>query len=294
MAKGRGIDFEHRFNTSRWAEDLLLSSFSTNPLFVAKRFGLSEVRPEGRLVYGVTDYKEPDLLVYERAGLTTAELAAISTVDFENAERTRFVPGGDLDFAFHKARVAIEVEFSPYRSAEMIGRNWIPRTAEAWNRRPLKHAKPPTAPNIFVKEEDLPKLEIWQERCGVPILVVHLFDQEGFCVTLADVLAFNADYEDHDDQSRRRLQMTTGIFKAVQVYDRTDAQGAREEKVVFRIAPCAAVKVGDIEAVKVEAQLGVSTSGKYVSHVLFSGGRVNFSAEFLALVGSLRRAAAAR
>ena len=82
--------------------------------------------------------------------------------------------------------------------------------------------------------------------------------------------------------------MTTGIFKKEQSYDRSDAQGAGEKKPVFNVSPAAAVKVGAVNNVKVEAQLGLSASKKYVTHSIFSGGHITFSPEFLSMLKSMR------
>jgi hypothetical protein len=285
--RGRGVDFEHRFKTSRWAEDLLLASLCSTDQLIAVRFGLSEVRPEAELEYGVSDVKEPDLLVFRKQDLMSREREILENTDLIPVVRTEFAHGGPFHFVFEKSVAAIEVEFSPYRAADMNDRNWQARTQEQWQRRPLKHAKPPTAPNIFIKDEDLPKLEKWESTVGVPIFVVHLFDLEAFGVRLSTVSRFNEVFETNPDE-QKMLQMTTGIFKAEQRYDRVDAQGAGETKTVFRIAPCAAIKVGDVKDVEVKAQLGLSTSGKYVSHVIFEGGTVNLSAEFLRAIAEAR------
>ena len=72
--KGRGIDFKHRFNTSRWAEDLLISTFGETYEVTTVRFGISTYVPEGeKLVYGTSSYKEPDLLVFKSADLNPRE-----------------------------------------------------------------------------------------------------------------------------------------------------------------------------------------------------------------------------
>lgn len=186
-----------------------------------------------------------------------------------------------------KASAAIEVEFSPYKASEMKGRFWKPKTAEQWERRPLKNANPPIAPNIWVKEEDLSRLNGWENEFGVPILIAHLFDQEGFAVALKAVNKFNEKFSEVGcDQVR--LQMTTGIFKKSQTYDRIDAQGAREQKIVFVSTPAVATKIGDVKDVEVAAQLGVSSSKKYVTHSIFSGGRITFTPEFLSMLTSMR------
>lgn len=283
--RGRGIDFEHRFRTSRWAEDIVINGLGRPHGLLTVRFGLSEIRPEEELEYDTSGRKEPDLLVYDLSRLSREEAELLAGRDLAQEPRSAFTDMGALRFALHKALAAFEVEFSPYKAAEMKGRHWRPRGPEEWARRPLKHATPPTAPNVFVKEEDLGRLIAWERTFRVPIIVTHLFDQEAFAVRLSGIEAFNQQYEERPSE-RVMLQVTTGIFKTVQVYERVDAQGAAERKPVFRVTPCAAVKMGDVRDVRAEAQLGVSASKKYVSQVLFTGGRLEISPEFLRFLRS--------
>ena len=286
--RGRGIDFQHRFNTSRWAEDLLIEALGQEHGLLTVRFGLSEVQPEGQLIYGTTSYKEPDLLVYSLDLLTPDERAKLVAINLEKADRLNFAVDGDLGFAFTKALAAIEVEFSPYRAAEMKDRYWQPRTQERWEKRPLKRATPPTAPNVIVKEEDLPKLTDWEETTRVPIMVVHLFDQEGFAISLKDIYEFNKRYQ-ATEEGQIQLQVTTGIFKVLQAFNRIDAEGASEKKVIFRVSPSASIKVGDLKDVKVSAQLGISASKKYVTHAIFSEGRLEITEDFLGFIRQFRK-----
>jgi hypothetical protein len=234
-------------------------------------------------VYDKNAAKQPDLLVYETDTLTAAEQKLLSGRDFSEENRDKFEARGELGFVIAKALAAIEVEFSPYKASEMTGRNWKPRTTQEWERRPLKNAKPPTAPNIWVKEEDLSRLIAWESEFGIPIVVAHLFDQEAFAVPLSAVTGFNKLYC-REGSNKVRLQMTTGIFKIEQTYDRIDASGARERKIAFVVTPAAAMKAGDVKDVKVRAQLGLSTSKKYVTHCLFSGGRLALSPDFVAFL----------
>jgi hypothetical protein len=284
---GRGIDFEHKFNTSRWAEDLLLKSLRAQTELVVIRFGLSKVKAAHEVKYDKSLGKEPDLLIYKTADLTELEQKILEAGDLSEEGREKLRLGGELHFIMAKASAAIEVEFSPYKASEMKGRFWKPKTAEQWERRPLKNANPPIAPNIWVKEEDLSRLNGWENEFGVPILIAHLFDQEGFAVALKAVNKFNEKFSEVGcDQVR--LQMTTGIFKKSQTYDRIDAQGAREQKIVFVSTPAVATKIGDVKDVEVAAQLGVSSSKKYVTHSIFSGGRITFTPEFLSMLTSMR------
>jgi len=284
---GRGIDFEHKFKTSRWAEDLLLKSLSAQAGLLAVRFGLSQVKASADVTYDKNSWKEPDLLVYKIADLTELERKILETNDLSTGSREKIRQGGELHFIVAKASAAIEVEFSPYKASEMKGRFWEPKTVEQWERRPLKNAKPPIAPNIWVKEEDLSRLNGWENEFGAPILIAHLFDQEGFSVALKAVNKFNEKFSEVGcDQLR--LQMTTGIFKINQTYDRIDAQDAREQKIAFVTTPAVAIKIGDVKDVNVAAQLGVSSSKKYVTHSIFSGGRIVFTPEFLSTLAGMR------
>jgi len=143
--RGRGIDFKHRFNTSRWAEDLLIQTFGNRYGVVTARFGLSTFVPEGeKLVYGTTKYKAPDLLVLKRAALSSKERRLLSDSSLDWHERA--VLGEEaLNELMKKAFVALEIEFSPYKAREMKDRDWRIKTPEQWDKRPLKDAKPPTA-----------------------------------------------------------------------------------------------------------------------------------------------------
>lgn len=285
--KGRGIDFEHRFNTSRWAEDLLINSLNEKHGLVTVRYGVSTIVPQGQeLVYGQSVYKEPDLLVFHSALLTPSERALLQNGTLSWDERIKLDADGQLANLLKKALVAVEVEFSPYKAKEMKGRAWLPRTEAKWEKRPLKNATAPVAPNIWVKLEDLSRLLAWERDFGVPIIVTHLFDQEGFAIALSKIEKFRAEYDANPDR-RVRLQVTGGIFQKEQKYDRVDAQGAAETKTVFIVTPAVTIKIGDIVDVKVGTQLGTSSSMKYVSHVIFSGGKLDVAQGFLDFLKSL-------
>jgi hypothetical protein len=286
--RGRGIDFKQKFNTSRWAEDLLIRSLGDAFGVKTVRYGISTFVPEGeKLIYGTSKYKEPDLLVFKADALSAKEKQLLGDGALDWKERGELGKAG-LDDLLKRAFVALEIEFSPYQAKEMKEREWKIRTAEKWDARPLKHAKPPTAPNIWVKEEDIDKLTAWENDFGIPIAVAHFFDQEAFAVALAKVSGFRRAYN-AKGADRKRLQVTSGIFAKLQDYDRVDMQGAGEQKPVFVVTPAAAEKVGDISEVKVSSQVDVSGSKKYVSHVIFTGGKIEICPGFIEFLASLGR-----
>jgi hypothetical protein len=285
--RGRGIDFEHRFKTSRRAEDLVISALGSDHGLMTVRLGVSEVRGDDDLATADPRYKIPDLLVLSRPDLTPEHRLLLESADLVRQPLDAFLPGGDFRFAIESALAAVEVEFSPYRAAEAKGRHWIPPSPQRLRTRPRRTATPPTAPTIFVKHEDLGGLVCWEKEFRLPIVVIHLFDQEAFCIPLRAIADFDRAYEANPD-GQVQLQLTTGIFRLMQVYERVDAQGARERKLVFRVSPAAAQKVGEVLDVRVTAQLGVSASKKYVAHVLFEGGRLQVTDEFLQFLRQLR------
>jgi hypothetical protein len=286
--RGRGIDFKQKFNTSRWAEDLLIRSLDHALGVKTVRYGISTFVPEGEeLVYGNSKYKEPDLLVFKAEALSEKEKQLLGDGLLDWKERAELGKAG-LDDLLKRAFVALEIEFSPYQAKEMKERHWKIRTPEKWDARPLKHAKPPTAPNIWVKEEDIEKLNAWENDFGIPIAVAHFFDQEAFAVALSKVSAFRQNYM-AEGADQKKLQVTTGIFAKIQDYDRVDMQGAGEQKPVFVITPAAAEKIGDISEVTVSSQVDLSGSKKYVSHVIFTGGKIEICPGFVEFLSNLSK-----
>jgi hypothetical protein len=286
--RGRGVDFQQRFDASRWAEDLVFQSMNEQPDITCVRLGLSGYSADNSVSTVSGEPKVPDLLVLQTEKVPPLTLAMLQAHGFDLSKATSddFDTDGPWEKLFESAIVAIEVEFSPYRASEMKQRHWKLKTPEAFARRPLKHAKAPVAPNIFVKHEDLGPLVAWQEVSGVPVVVFHVFDQEAFAVSLDDIATFRQSLDD-DPNSKVKLAHTIGIFPKDQQYDRSDAQGAGETKLVYMVTPAASRLIGSVDAVTVKAQLGLSSSGKYVSQIVFSGGRLLLAEETIPWLNSL-------
>lgn len=285
--RGRDVDFEQRYKASKWAEDILLEAFLRKP-FIAARLGISGVDPENLIKSDAGAPKVPDLLVFALNDLSSSEQAELRdrAYDLRHVAAEEFTD--ELAFVYDKARFAVEVEFSPYKAAEMRQRHYVRKTASQFDKRPLKHAKAPIAPNIFVKEQDLDPLHAWQASTGVPVVVIHVFDQECFGISLDEILSFRGCLE-RRPKNLVRLCHLNGIFRESQRYDRVDAQGAVETKVVYKVTPAASRLAGEVLEVSVEAILGTSKSGKYVSQVRFSGGRVIFEKPFIEWLLTLDR-----
>ena len=212
--RGRGIDFEHRFNTSRWAEDLLLETIERTDGLHCFRLGLSQVARNNLVTVEESQYKVPDLLVFHAGDLTTDQLELLRRRDLTLLGASTLFADRELKPIVKKARCAIEVEFSPYRATEMKGRHWQPKDLESLQKRQRKHANPPVAPNIWIKHEDMPRLLRWQRDFGIPIIVAHLFDQEVFATSLRAVDAFARKMQQLASSPHEAInaQLQTGIF----------------------------------------------------------------------------------
>jgi len=281
---GRGLDFQHKFNTSRWAEDRVHESLSGFGL-VSVRLGASKVTEKITRDQAEIEVKEPDLILLKRSSLSNQDLRLLSDTNFDLSEVSPKTLRQDRRWGFlwHAAAFAVEIEFSPYKATAMKQRNWQLRDP---HKKVLKHAKPPIAPNIWVKIEDLDRLEAWQKKFGVKIFVFHLFDEEAFGISLDTLLRENAALNRiENEEELRRRQLGSGIFRKEQNYNRVDQEGASERKMVFVIAPAASSKIAELKDVEVGSQLGISKSAKYVSHVIFKGGTFVPLAELWKLVG---------
>ncbi len=283
--RGRGKDYELRFKTSQWAENLLIEGLNDAELLVV-RLGLSAIGEKNIIEIQDPSIKVPDLLIFARADLSEADIAKLP-------RDLSLLPADILSSAEYvtlvgKARAAIEVEFSPYKASQMAGRSWVIHTEEKMAKRLLKHAKPPTAPNIWIKEEDLSRLKKWERSFKVPIVVVHVFDEEAFAIPLEKIYEFDSAYTARDEEGKRKLQLGGGIFKKLQTYDRVDAQGAREQKWVFVVSPATAWFAGKVQNVIVEAQLDISASKKYIAHPIFKGGNFELADDFVSQLLQLK------
>lgn len=286
---GRGVDYEHRYRGSRWAEDRLITAFRSAHL-VPVRLGMSGVTRDNRVSSRKGDPKVPDLLVFDPAELSAREQETLRGLRYDLRQLTPAqLASRSHSFVFRKALAAIEVEFSPYRASEMTAREWKRKSPDALAKRSFVRATPPTAPNVFIKHEDLEPLRAWERTTGVRIVVMHVFDQEVFAVRLSLVSSIYGRLRRQNERHRIQTQLATGVFMTLQTYDRSDAQGAAERKLVFRVAPCAAVLAGTVAGVRVGTLLGLSKSKKYVASVVFRGGQIRLTAAFIDLIHQVRQ-----
>lgn len=283
--RGRGVDFEQRFKASRWAENKVFEALHTER-FLPVRLGTSKVAQIILRGDDEIDFKEPDLLVLDANRISASEQRKLEEQSFDLTEISpaTLLQSNQWRFLWKAALFAVEVEFSPYKSTIMKGRNWKPRDPKT-NRKLPKSANPPVAPNIWVKLEDMPRLGRWQEQFKTNIFIFHVFDEEAFGVSLSTLIEADKILNNLGDQPSVKWQLEKGIFRKEQNYNRGDQEAASERKKVFVVSPAASKRIGLVKGVEIKAQLGLSATGKYVTQVIFEDGFIEILPTMYELVG---------
>ena len=280
---------------SRWAEDLAISGFEETPL-IAVHFGPSSAS-NMEIINMDTNIKEPDLLVFRQDSLTSEELDLLNamndaTESGENnqlmiCDRNEFDDGGDYSWVINKAIAAIEIEYSAsnslaFRERECQPKMWTLRKRQG----PKNIPDPPAAPNVWVKREDLNRLQAWEEKYEIPIIVLHFFNHEAFAVRLSFVRQHLQEISRLARSSRpraNRYMQENGIYANTHEYIHYLAEGASQEKEVVRVAPFASIKAGDVSDVVIATDVS-EQHAKYVAKIIFRGGRIDYSPDFIELL----------
>ena len=295
VVRGRGKDFTGNLRMSRWAEDLSISAFDSTS-YIAVHFGASS-STHAPYVEVDLNTKEPDLLVFRRADLLPEELKFLErmneiTEENDNSElmtcnRSDFEEGKNLHWVLNKAVCAIEVDQSASNSKAFRERDCEPKPWEIKKRQgPKNLPNPPSAPNVWIKIEDIPRLCAWQENHGVRIVILHLFNYEAFGVTLSDVHSASQRIESFAKSSRPRAyryMRESGFFLKEHNYANNLAQGSSMNKQGILVAPYASTKAADIRDVAVKSEV-FEQHAKYAAKVIFEGGSVKFTPEFMRLI----------
>ena len=259
--RGRGEDFAGNLSMSRWAEDLAISGFEETPL-IAVHFGPSSAS-NMEIINMDTDIKEPDLLVFRQDSLTSEEFDLLNamndaTESGENnqlmtCDRNEFDDGGDYSWVIDKAIAAIEIEYSASNSLAFRERECQPKMWRVANlnkrQGPKNIPKAPAAPNVWVKGEDLNRLQAWEEKYEIPIIVLHFFNHEAFAVRLSFVRQHLQEISRLARKSRKRANrymQENGIYATTHEYIHYLAEGASQVKEVVLVAPFASVTAGDV------------------------------------------------
>ncbi len=181
----RGEDFTHKFRKGEWAETLLLQTLNSVDELQAIHYGVSrddtlytKADLDAVKEPGVTEYKRPDILVFNESDLRSLPNSGIVS-QYHNAsprERSELLPELEATGVLETAVMAIEAEASRFNVSERPG-NYQSLSA-------------------YVKCEDYPRLASWcVKNDTVPLFVCQLFFDRGYIIPFRPI-------ETHADQLR--------------------------------------------------------------------------------------------
>ena len=187
-------------------------------------------------------------------------------------DRSVFEEGNNYHWVLEKSVCAIEIEYSTSNSLSYRERNCAPKPWKLKKRHgPKNLPKPPSAPNVWVKGEDLHRLNAWQEDHNINIIVLHFFNHEAFAVLLSDVYDAAQHIYNLARTSKPRAHkymQEHGIYCTEHDYVNYLSEGSSQTKDVIVVAPFASKKAANISDVNITSYV-VEQHAKYSAKVLF-------------------------
>ena len=133
-------------------------------------------------------------------------------------------------------------------------------------------AKSAVLPTIIVKDEDVERLNAWQNHHRIPIHVWHVFFDRAFGVAFDEA---------------KNLFASGRIAKTVQTFQAPG--GATTEKVIYKIYYHYAYELGtSAEEPTLKAQAIVDKNGHVLPYVAFEGGRLQLGNAAVGILSELR------
>lgn len=170
-----------------------------------------------------------------------------------------------------RAILAVECENSLWHAAKMPG------YGKEMNARRIAEGKPgfgksAVLPTIIVKDEDIARLDAWQEHHRVPIHVWHVFFDRAFGIAFDEA---------------KRLFETGLIAKTVQTFQAPG--GATTQKGIYKIYYHYAYELGvSVEEPILKAQAIIDKNGHVLPYVAFEGGRLQLGNAAVSVLSDLR------
>ncbi len=265
----RGSDFLMRWAQGRWSEEIVIRTLNETEQFGVIPYGPSTVAPEDpkeleaffeRMDAIGQEGKRPDLLLYDRNTYDWARGALERRLG--SAQMTAERPSSQFPEIIARARAALEVENSLWVTEKMPGFGKpFSRYVRGRNQGRLKPAG--IIPTVIVKEEDIPRLQQWQEDFGVPIYIVHIFYDRGYFIAFSDVLDLLAQGDVGMEEQR---------------FTNPDGTAATKKKIV-KVPYILCKDFGTVSGQELLARTFVDKNGKVMTYVTFSGGSIDLSPE---------------
>lgn len=263
----RGSDFLMRWAQGRWSEEIVMRALDQTSQLGVVPYGPSTVAPEDPTALEVffekmdviaLEGKRPDLLLYDKTTLEWVKDELESRLG--SIEKMAETSSTALKDIIAKARAAFEIENSLWVTEKMPGFGKpFSRYTRGKNKGRLKPAG--IIPTIIVKEEDIPRLQLWEAAYGIPIYVVHIFYDRGYFIKFSDILALLSSGE---------LAMET------QRFSNPDGTAATPKQIV-KVPYILCKEFGTVSGPQLLPKTFVDKNGKVMTYVTFSGGQVHLS-----------------
>lgn len=223
----RGSDFLMRWSQGVWSENRLVEAVNGHGEFYALPYGPSSVAPENDVrdfelyferldAANLSKLKRPDLLIFKAADRQIVESLVR---DIGGEKELPFTVEHDprMKQLLGKAIIAVECENSLWVAEKMPDFGSSLRPMSRLGGKPGL-SKSAVLPTIIIKEEDREPLQRWQDSCGVPIHVWHVFFDRAYGI------AFD---------KAQKLIADGLILPTVQVFQAPS--GASSNKAIYKI-----------------------------------------------------------
>jgi hypothetical protein len=263
----RGSDFWMRWAQGRWSEEMVIRSLNHTAEFRVLPYGPSTVAPEDpvklehffeRMDQIAAEGKRPDLLLYDAVMFQQVQGEIERRFgSLEKAAETESAKFADL---IVHARAALEIENSLWVTEKMPGfEKPFTRYTRGKNKGWLKPAG--IIPTIIVKEEDIPRLQAWEQQYHVPIYVVHLFYDRGYFILFDRILD---------------LVKSGELGMEMQRFTNPDGTAATPKQIV-KVPYILCQEFGVVQNPTLAPRTFIDKNGKVMTYVTFEGGTVTLA-----------------
>ncbi len=267
----RGSDFFMRWSQGRWAEEVVVEAINRSRDLVALPYGPSVIAPDDpaeletffdRIDEIAKEGKRPDLLIYDKQTFTQISVEINGTLG--SVEKVAETPSSKLRNIITKAKIALEVENSL----------WVTRKMPGYGKEPMKYKKgkrtgslkfPGPVPTAIIKMEDISRLIEWEKKFKIPIYVVHIFFDYGYCIRFTEALNF----------LKEKL-----ILPETQKYTNPDGTAATP-KEILKVPYVLCQELGEVETPDLKPKAFIDKNGKVMTYVTFEGGKLNIKEKIL-------------
>ena len=277
----RGSDFLMRWSQGRWSEDRFMEVVEETGRYFSIPYGPSGTAPDNdprqfELYFeqldaaGVDSTKRPDILVFleKDRRFVSSLLKHIDEkypLPFEPSSKAEQYSGWErLSFIREEEPAIQELLNRVVLAVECENSLWIARQMPNFGEelRPMarlsgKLGLPKTAkvPNIIIKDEDLGRLNNWQQEANIPLHIWHAFYDLAFGISL-------------DDAARL---INEGYIDA-RLFNYQGPGGISEQKAIYQIHYHYAYEIGEsVEEPTLFSDRIIDKNGHILPYVRFEG-----------------------